>query len=202
MFITRGKWTLQVLIFLVVRQLRSSRRANVRISLTPVWWSLFLFCLFCTESTYNVLNDEYILGHLKKQLVDLKPTINSAGLLRIRNAALHLQKISREVFLHGFESLQIISEFREYTGKFLLVTQKSHILLRKGTIRKATAESKHCALWQATNLKKSGKYLPFLPAKFSVPVADGWVHAPSDWHFLIIFPLHPVYSKWQLFQPF
>lgn len=38
--------------------------------------TFFLFCLFCTESTSKVLNDEYILGHLKKQLFDLNPTIN------------------------------------------------------------------------------------------------------------------------------
>lgn len=34
----------------------------------------FLFYLFCTESTYKV-DDECILGHLKKQLVDLNSNI-------------------------------------------------------------------------------------------------------------------------------
>lgn len=36
----------------------------------------FMFCLFFTESAYRVLKDKYILGHLKKQLVDLNSTIN------------------------------------------------------------------------------------------------------------------------------
>lgn len=123
---------------------------------------------------------------MKKWQVDPKPAIISACLLRVRNVALHLQKVQWELLTHG--SGHTRNTFHSEKAQQEDLQQDYNIV------------HWHCGssgMW-----KKVENNLPFLPPKLAVPVADGRVHAPLDWRFQIIFLPIQLIANGSYFIPF